>query len=77
MITGLQHDGWQVEAQPQDLAAPQQPESNRPACATLPNPSVATTAVKVLIQFIKQRLLPLGLECQPEQNDGAEIQTGG
>lgn len=43
-----------------DLAVPQQ-ESNRPACATLPNPRVATTAVKDLIQYIKQRLLPLGL----------------
>lgn len=59
-ITGLQHEGWQVDVQQLDFAVPQQ-ESNRPACATLPNPRVATTAVKVLIQYIKQRLLPLGL----------------
>jgi hypothetical protein len=56
---GLQHAGWQVDVQQLDLAVPQQ-ESNRPACATLPNPRVATTAVKDLIQYIKQRLLPLG-----------------
>ena len=59
-IVGLQHEGWQVDVQQLDFAVPQQ-ESNRPACATLPNPRVATTAVKVLIQYIKQRLLPLGL----------------
>lgn len=59
-IVGLQHEGWQVDVQQLDFAVPQQ-ESNRPACATLPNPRVATTAVKVLIQYITQRLLPLGL----------------
>ena len=59
-IVGLQHAGWQVDVQQLDFAVPQQ-ESNSPAFATLPNPRVATTAVKDLIQYITQRLLPLGL----------------
>ena len=42
-----------------DFAVPQQ-ESNRPACATPPNPRVATTAVKVLIQYIKLASPSLG-----------------
>ena len=62
-ITGLQHAGWHVDAQPQLFAAPQPPlrPQNIPASARLAMPMAASIAPQILIHRIEQRLLPLGI----------------